>query len=137
MGKHNDKKMIADIRSLAIDMIKESGSGHPGIALGAAPILYSVYTYHLRYDLNKMDWCNRDRFVLSCGHASSLLYAMLHCIDEGKYNLNDLSDIVMIDESIEVSDFITLSDDTIMLSDADVLDTYSTEIDGSDISFLI
>lgn len=49
---------------------------------------------------------------------------------------NDLSDVVMIDESIDVSDFITLSDDTIMLSDADMLDTYSTDIDGSDISFI-
>ena len=48
---------------------------------------------------------------------------------------NDLSDVVMIDESI--SDFITLSDDTIMLSDADMLDTYSTDIDGSDISFIL
>lgn len=90
MSKLSDKLMINDIRSLAIDMINEAGSGHPGIVLGAAPILYSVYTYHLRYDLNKLDWCNRDRFVLSCGHASSLLYAMLHCIDEGNYNLNDL-----------------------------------------------
>ena len=49
----------------------------------------------------------------------------------------DLSDVVMIDESIDVSDFITLSDDTIMLSDADMLDTYSTDIDGSDISFIL
>lgn len=50
---------------------------------------------------------------------------------------NDLSDIVMIDEGIEVSDFITLSDDTIMLSDTDTLDTYSTDIEGSDISFIL
>lgn len=50
---------------------------------------------------------------------------------------NDLSDVVMIDESIDVSDFITLSDDTIMLPDADMLDTYSTDIDGSDISFIL
>ena len=90
MSKLNDKLMINDIRSLAVDMIHEAGSGHPGIALGAAPLLYTLYTYHLRYDLNKPDWCNRDRFVLSCGHASSLLYAMLHCIDEGNYRLNDL-----------------------------------------------
>ena len=90
MSKLSDKLMINDIRSLAVDMINEADSGHPGIALGAATLLYTVYTYHLRYDLNKADWCNRDRFILSCGHASSLLYAMLHCIDEGNYNLNDL-----------------------------------------------
>ena len=90
MSKLNDKLMIDDIRSLALDMIHEAGSGHPGIALGAAPILYTLYTYHLNYDLNKKDWCNRDRFVLSAGHASSLLYATLFCIDESDYNLNDL-----------------------------------------------
>ena len=90
MTKLNDKKMINDIRSLALDMIHEAGSGHPGIALGAAPMLYTLYTYHLKLDLNKKDWCNRDRFVLSCGHASALLYAVLFCIDEGNYNLNDL-----------------------------------------------
>lgn len=50
---------------------------------------------------------------------------------------NDLTDIVMIDETSEVSDFITLSEDTIMLSDADMLDAYTTDIDGSDISFMI
>ena len=83
MARLNDKLMINDIRSLAIDMINEAGSGHAGIALGAAPLLYTIYTYHLRYDLNKIDWCNRDRFVLSCGHASSLLYSVLHFIDEG------------------------------------------------------
>ena len=90
MPKLNDKKMINDIRCLALDMINEAGSGHPGIALGAAPIIYALYTYHLNIDLNKNDWCNRDRFVLSCGHASSLLYAMLFCVDEANYNINDL-----------------------------------------------
>ena len=90
MAKLNDKLMVNDIRSLAIDMIKEAGSGHPGISLGAASLLYTLYTYHLKYDLNKPDWCNRDRFVLSCGHASSLLYSLFYCIDEGIYNLNDL-----------------------------------------------
>ena len=90
MPKLNDKKMINDIRSLALDMIDEAGSGHPGITLGAAPIIYSLYTYHLNFDLNKPDWCNRDRFVLSSGHASALLYATLFCVDESYYNLNDL-----------------------------------------------
>lgn len=90
MPKLNDKKMINDIRCLALDMINEAGSGHPGIALGAAPILYALYTYHLNFDLSKSDWCSRDRFVLSAGHASALLYATLFCVDEGTFNLNDL-----------------------------------------------
>lgn len=90
MPKLNDKKMINDIRSLALDMIHEAGSGHPGISLGAAPILYTLYTYHLNFDLEKNDWSNRDRFVLSAGHASALLYATLFCVDENTYNINDL-----------------------------------------------
>ena len=95
MPKLNDKKMINDIRCLALDMINEAGSGHPGIALGAAPILYALYTYHLNFDLSKSDWCSRDRFVLSAGHASALLYATLFCVDEGTFNLNDLKDKIL------------------------------------------
>jgi transketolase len=90
MAKISDKKMINNIRSLALDMINEAGSGHPGIALGAAPIIYTLFTNHLNFDLNKKDWCNRDRFVLSAGHGSSLLYATLFCVNENDYNMNDL-----------------------------------------------
>ena len=90
MAKVNDKLMINDIRSLALDMINEAGSGHPGIALGAAPIIYTLFSKHLVFDLNKKDWCNRDRFVLSAGHGSALLYATLFCVNETEYTLNDL-----------------------------------------------
>ena len=90
MAKLNERKMVDDIRCLALDMINEAGSGHPGIALGAAPILYTLFTHHLEFDLTKKDWCARDRFVMSPGHGSALLYAMLYCIDENDYNLNDL-----------------------------------------------
>lgn len=90
MAKVNSRKMIDDIRSLALDMINEAGSGHPGIALGAAPIMYALFTNHLNFDINKKDWCNRDRFVLSAGHGSALLYATLFCVNENEYNLNDL-----------------------------------------------
>lgn len=91
MGKHNDKKMIADIRSLCIDMIEQASSGHPGIALGAAPMIYTLFTYHMNFDLNEKKWCNRDRFVLSSGHGSALLYAMLFCTTED-YTLKDLKE---------------------------------------------
>ena len=73
-----DKKVIDNIRGLGIDMINEAGSGHPGIVLGAAPILYSLYANHLRYDVNNPDWINKDRFVLSSGHGSALLYSTLY-----------------------------------------------------------
>lgn len=89
MSKHNDKIMINNIRSLALDMINEAQSGHPGIALGAAPLLYTLFTYHLNFDISRKDWCNRDRFVLSAGHGSALLYATLYCVFED-YNMNDL-----------------------------------------------
>lgn len=72
-----DLKVISNIKSLGIDMISDAGSGHPGIVLGAAPILYRLYNKHLVFDYNNPDWINRDRFVMSCGHGSALLYATL------------------------------------------------------------
>ncbi len=69
---------VATIRSLCIDMINKANSGHPGMALGSAPILYTLFTKHLVANPEVPEWSNRDRFVLSAGHASSLLYAMLH-----------------------------------------------------------
>ena len=74
----NEMKIVDNIRMLAVDMIDAAKSGHPGIALGAAPIIYSIYANHLRFDPNTPDFYNRDRFVLSCGHASSLLYSTLY-----------------------------------------------------------
>ncbi|HIR48822.1 MAG TPA: transketolase [Candidatus Faecimonas gallistercoris] len=59
-------------------MISEAKSGHPGIVLGAAPILYSLYAHHLKIDLNNPNFFNRDRFVMSAGHGSALLYATLY-----------------------------------------------------------
>ena len=82
MSKLDEKKMINEIRLLALDMIDNAGSGHPGIALSAAPMMYSLFANHLNYDLEKPDWPNRDRFVLSAGHASSLLYAILYATTE-------------------------------------------------------
>lgn len=66
------------MKMLAIDMIQNAGSGHPGIVLGAAPILFSLYLNKLNVLANKPNWINRDRFVLSAGHGSAMLYSMLH-----------------------------------------------------------
>ena len=72
-----DKEIIANIKSLAIDMIAEAGSGYPGISLGSAPILYTLYSKHLNISTSDSKWLNRDRFVMSAGCGSALLYAIL------------------------------------------------------------
>lgn len=74
----NEEKIIDNLRALSIDMIHEANSGHPGIALGAAPILYTLYAKHLKSNPKDCTWINRDRFVMSCGHGSSLLYSTLY-----------------------------------------------------------
>lgn len=74
----NEQKIVDTIRALSIDMIHEANSGHPGIALGAAPIMYSLYAHHLNIDPNYPNFFNRDRFVMSAGHGSALLYATLY-----------------------------------------------------------
>lgn len=74
----NEERIIAQLRCLGIDMIDKAKSGHPGIVLGAAPILYSLYANHLRIDPTHPDYFNRDRFVMSSGHGSALLYATLY-----------------------------------------------------------
>lgn len=87
--KLNEKKIINDIRLLALDMINTAGSGHPGIALDLAPTMYTLLAYHLKFDLERKAWCNRDRLVVSSGHASALMYAsMFYCLDE--YSLEEL-----------------------------------------------
>ena len=80
---------VSAIRALAIDGINKAKSGHPGMALGSAPILYTLFTKHIVTDPNNPDWINRDRFVLSAGHASMLLYVMLH-LSGFKVTMDDL-----------------------------------------------
>lgn len=74
----DDKLAVNTLRALSLDMISKAKSGHPGIALSSAPIIYTLFTRHLIADPNDPNWINRDRFVLSAGHASALLYATLH-----------------------------------------------------------
>jgi transketolase len=73
-----DQLAINTIRTLAIDGVQKANSGHPGTPLGAAPTAYTVWQRALRYDPADPWWPNRDRFVLSAGHASMLLYALIH-----------------------------------------------------------
>lgn len=80
MMSKKDIEVINSIKGLALDMIDKAGSGHPGIVLGAAPILYALYKDHLNVVPSKSDWINRDRFVMSAGHGSALLYATLFMV---------------------------------------------------------
>jgi transketolase len=76
--KDIDRLAIDTIRTLAIDAVEQAQSGHPGAPMGLAPVAYELWTRVLRYDPKAPDWPDRDRFVLSNGHASMLLYALLH-----------------------------------------------------------
>ena len=92
----NDTKTINAIKALSIAEISKAKSGHPGIALGAATILYTLYNNHMKIDVTDEKWINRDRFVLSCGHASALLYAVLY-MSGYDLSIKDLKNFRQID----------------------------------------
>src|ERR1700742_2977164 len=69
---------INTIRTLSIDAVQKANSGHPGAPMGLAPVAYTLWQNFLRYDPQNPLWPNRDRFVLSAGHASMLLYSLIH-----------------------------------------------------------
>lgn len=78
MNNYIDDLCIRTLRVLGAEIITKAKSGHPGIVLGAAPIAHTLFTRHLNIDSNDEQWFNRDRFILSAGHGSVLLYLMLH-----------------------------------------------------------
>jgi len=92
----NEEKIVDQIRCLAIDMIHEANSGHSGIALGAAPIMYALYSKHLNIDVNNPNYFNRDRFIMSAGHGSALLYATMYLAGY-PITLDDLKNFRKID----------------------------------------
>ncbi|HZJ89577.1 MAG TPA: transketolase [Bacilli bacterium] len=85
----NDALSIAAMRATVIDMTNTANSGHPGMALGSAPLVFNLYRNHLKIDPRNPNWIARDRFVLSAGHASALLYTALHFAGY-KVTLDDL-----------------------------------------------
>jgi transketolase len=95
-GNQLDTLSINTIRTLAIDAVQQANSGHPGAPMGLAPVAYCLWQEFLRYDPADPTWLNRDRFVLSNGHASMLLYAMLYLtgvreVDENNQVLKELA----------------------------------------------
>lgn len=93
---NNDQLAVACIRATCIDGINKAKSGHPGMALGSAPILYTLFTRHLVSSPIYPNWINRDRFVLSAGHASMLLYTTLHLAGY-QISLDDLKSFRQLD----------------------------------------
>ncbi len=77
-GSDLDLLCINTLRTLCIDVIQRANSGHPGLPLGASPMAYVLWQRHLKHDPARPDWPDRDRFVLSAGHGSSMLYSLLH-----------------------------------------------------------
>ena len=97
-GQQLDLLSINTIRTLAIDGVQQANSGHPGAPMALAPVAYSLWQQYLRYDPKDPHWPNRDRFVLSAGHASMLLYALLYLSEvravNSKYErLDDLAEV--------------------------------------------
>lgn len=104
-----DQKSINTIRTLAMDAVQAADSGHPGTPMALAPVAYTIWQKFLRFDPNDPIWPNRDRFVLSIGHASTLLYALLHLtgtkavnakyeiVDEMSVTVEDIKNFRQID----------------------------------------
>src|ERR1043165_7565939 len=78
MDKDIDQLCVNTIRTLSMDGVQKANSGHPGAPMGLAPAAYVLWTRLVRHNPHNPSWPDRDRFVLSAGHASMLLYAMLH-----------------------------------------------------------
>src|SRR6187431_2338801 len=84
-----DQLSINTIRFLSADAVQKANSGHPGLPLGAAPMAYVLWTKFLRFNPKDPNWQNKDRFLLSAGHGSALLYSLLH-LTGYKLSLDDL-----------------------------------------------
>lgn len=73
-----DKRAVDNVRMLVVDAVQEARAGHPGTAMGMSDVGYLLYRHAMRYNPSNPKWFNRDRFVLSCGHACLLQYVLLH-----------------------------------------------------------
>ena len=83
MSSAIDTKSVNSIRVLAADAIQKANSGHPGLPLGSAPMAYELWANHMNHNPKDPKWENRDRFILSGGHGSALLYSLLHFFGYG------------------------------------------------------
>ena len=91
-----EKLAVDAIRVLSADAIEKAKSGHPGLPLGAAPIGYELFAHHLNHSAKDANWKNRDRFILSAGHGSMLLYSLLHFFGYG-LTMEDIKNFRQLD----------------------------------------
>ena len=85
-----EEMSVNAIRVLSADAIQKANSGHPGLPLGTAPIAYELFSKHMNYNPQNPEWINRDRFVLSGGHGSMLLYSLFHLFGIGNHSLDEV-----------------------------------------------
>lgn len=85
-----DNLSVNAVRILSADAIQKANSGHPGLPLGAAPMAYELWARHLKISTRDINWVNRDRFILSAGHGSAMLYSLLHLFGYGDLTVDDL-----------------------------------------------
>ena len=88
---------VNSIRMLAADAIQKANSGHPGMPLGAAPMAYELWAHHMNHNPASPKWENRDRFILSAGHSSGMLYALLHLYGYGDLSMDDMKQFRQLD----------------------------------------
>jgi len=93
----DNKAPVNAIRILAADAVEKAKSGHPGFPLGAAAIIYELFANHLKHDPACPDWVDRDRFVLSAGHGSAMMYAVLHLFGYPKMSLDEVKNFRQLD----------------------------------------
>lgn len=94
--KELEQLSVNTLRMLGVDMINKANSGHPGIVLGAAPIVHTLFTRFINVDPTDPEWVNRDRFILSAGHGSALLYALYHLCGY-EISMDDLKNLRQLD----------------------------------------
>ncbi len=85
-----DTLSVSTIRALSADIVQKANSGHPGLPLGSAAMAYELWAKHMNHNPKNPDWVNRDRFILSGGHGSALLYSLLHLFGYGDLSIDDL-----------------------------------------------
>ncbi len=94
---HNmDQSAVNTLRVLSAEMVQRANSGHPGLPLGAAPIAYAVWGNQMKHSPKALDWADRDRFILSAGHGSALIYSLFHLFGYG-LNIEDLKNFRQLD----------------------------------------